>query len=58
MSLSVEQLIWRLQAAVKENPKIAYAPVLLSQYDSESASLYGYERAEGVEVNAASVTIN
>jgi hypothetical protein len=58
VSLSVEQLIWRLQKAVKEDPKIAHAPVLLSQYDSESASQNGYEAAEGVEVDESSVTIN
>ncbi len=58
MSLSVEQLIWRLQEAVKKNPKIAYAPVLLSQYDSESASQNGYEVAAGIEVDDATVTIN
>lgn len=60
MSLSVEQLIWRLQAAVKENPKLRAAPVLLSQYDSESASQNGYEPAEGVDVDydGHAVTIN
>ena len=58
MSLSVEQLIWRLQEAVKKNPKIAYAPVLLGQYDSECASQNGYEPAEGVEVGNSAVTIN
>ena len=58
MSLSVEQLIWRLQVAVKENPKNAYKPVVISQYDSESASQIGYESAEGVEINSNRVTIN
>ena len=58
MSLSVHSLIVRLQEAVKENPKIAYAPVLLSQYDSESASQNGYEPAEDVEVGYSAVTIN
>jgi len=58
VSLSVQSLIVRLQEAVKKNPKIAYAPVLLSQYDSESASQNGYETAEGVEVGNSAVTIN
>ena len=58
MSLSVEQLIWRLQVAVKENPKNAHKPVVMSQYDSESASQNGYEPAEGVREYLDKIIIN
>jgi hypothetical protein len=48
VSLSVQNLIWQLQQKIKEDPKNAYKDVVMSQYDSESASQNGYEPAESV----------
>ena len=49
MSLTVEQLINKLQVEVALNPEVAHKPVVLAQYDSESASKNGWEEATDTE---------
>ena len=51
------ELITRLQAAVKKNPEAAWLPVMLAQYDSESASITGMEAAERVDAERYHVLI-
>ena len=55
--MTTEQLLWRLQKAIKENPKVARLPVKLSQYDDAESNNTGESSAERIDIKHDRIVI-
>jgi hypothetical protein len=46
--MTAQELVNRLNAIIKANPKAAHKEVVMAQYDSEASRYDGYEKAENI----------
>ncbi len=49
--MTAQELLNRLNAIIKANPKAAHKEVVIAQYDTEASKYDGYEKADSVYVS-------